>query len=123
MSSDVIAAISAWASKERLSLAESFLRSASEYRTVIGESKRLIALTPSQKNVILAIVAERASSMARAAGRRVVTAEDFMSALLEFKGYKPDPWDRCEGAAVKIAANLRTYQARLSESLRSALQD
>jgi hypothetical protein len=79
-------------------------------------------LTP-QKNVILAIVAERASSIARAAGRGVVTAEDFRSALLEFKGYKPEPWDRCEGAAVKIAGNLRTYQERLSESLRSALQD
>lgn len=121
MPSDIIATLSAWASRQGLSLTDSFLQSASDYRKVIGESKRLVALNLNEKNIILAVVSERATSIARAAGKHFVTAEDFRSALMEFKGYKPEPWDRCEGAAAKIAGDLRTYQARLSESLRSAL--
>jgi hypothetical protein len=122
MTVNIVEAIASWAkSQKSISIDESFKQRVLEYGKLISESKKLPKLTRNDMNSILAIVAERAVSIARTTGKHDATREDFEKALLEFKGPIFDPTDRCEGAAVEIMKE-RNLTARISESLRFLME-
>lgn len=119
----LIEAMASNAKKTGISVDETFRRSAVDYMKLIETSRRpeLISLAPRARNVILAVIGNRAISMAHEARSLVVTAEYFKQAIQEYKGPTIPPWDTCEYAAIQIAKDIQTYEMQLSESLRRSL--
>lgn len=118
-----IGAMESVATQRGISLDESFKKSVADYSRLVAESTRpeLVGLSPRVRNLVLAVVGDRAISLAYAARSRVATAAYFKRALEEYKGPTPPPWDTCEYAAIQIARAPPTYEAQLTESLRRLL--
>ena len=105
-----------------ISFDDSYIHRVEQYYNLISTSPKTRALNERDRIFVIAVVSEKAVTIARTRRLYVINEGLFKKALLEYKGPIRDPDDTCEDAAIRIYRNRKLYESRLPRDVRRLFQ-